>query len=214
MDLRASQNCTAFAGTERVASGSPGDVAIAAKRLLDRGDDRPLVIFDDATGDALEVDFRGTVQDVALRYAVPTFAELAARAADSGDPDTGVTDDGATSDAPRSPGRPKLGVVGREVTLLPRHWDWLATQPGGASVTLRKLVDAARRLTEDVDRIRTARDTTFRFISTIAGDAPGFEEAVRALYAGDRERFETNTASWPTDVREHARMMAADSFGE
>src|ERR1700739_3037247 len=43
------------------------------------------------------------------------------------------------------PGRPKLGVVAREVTLLPRHWDWLATQPGGGSVALRKLVGEARR---------------------------------------------------------------------
>jgi hypothetical protein len=110
---------------------------------------------------------------------------------------------------PRSPGRPKLGVVAREVTLLPRHWEWLNRQPGGASVALRKLVEDARRVNEGRDGVRRAQEVAYRFMSTIAGDLPGFEEATRALFARDRSRFGENTLSWPADVREHASKLAA-----
>jgi hypothetical protein len=111
-------------------------------------------------------------------------------------------------DAPsRKPGRPKLGVVAREVTLLPRHWEWLAGQPGGASVALRKLVELARKTNAGADRRRQAQEAAYRFLSAMAGDEPGFEEATRALFAGRREEFEANMAAWPEDVREHARKL-------
>lgn len=110
---------------------------------------------------------------------------------------------------PRPRGRPRLGVVAREVTLLPRHWDWLNRQPGGASVTLRRLVEDARRRSAGADEVREAQDASYRFMSAIAGDLPGFEEATRALYRRDQARFEGETASWPEDVREHARALAA-----
>ena len=101
------------------------------------------------------------------------------------------------------PGRPKLGVVGREVTLLPRHWDWLAAQPGGASVTLRKLVEAARKERQGPQAIRRAQDAAYRFMHALAGDLPGFEEATRALYAWDVERMRGLIERWPPDVRDH-----------
>ena len=107
------------------------------------------------------------------------------------------------------PGRPKLGVVPREVTLLPRHWDWLATQPGGASVALRKLVESARRGNGDGDRRRAGQEATYRFMHAIAGDQPGFEAAARALFAGDLGKLEDAIADWPHDIREHATMLAA-----
>lgn len=113
------------------------------------------------------------------------------------------------ADAPRGPGRPKLGVVAREVTLLPRHWDWLNAQPGGASVALRKLIEEARRLTVDTDRERTAREVTYRFLSAIAGNQPGFEEAVRGLFAGDSAKFEAEMAAWPEDIRTHALRLSS-----
>lgn len=113
--------------------------------------------------------------------------------------------------APRSRGRPKLGVVAREITLLPRHWDWLATQPGGASVALRKLVDEARRTHAEADRRRQTQERAYHFMSAIAGDMPGFEEAARALFAADEERFRKRVAAWPDDVRDHAIALA---FGE
>lgn len=102
-------------------------------------------------------------------------------------------------------GRPKLGVTSKEVTLLPRHWDWLAKQPGGASATLRKLVETARKAGLPD---RSKRDAAYHFLSAMAGDYPHFEEAIRALYANDRSRFETLTAKWPTAVRDHALGLA------
>src|SRR5690606_37999937 len=114
--------------------------------------------------------------------------------------------------APRGPGRPKLGVVAREVTLLPRHWDWLAAQPGGASVALRRLVDEARRAAVDGDRRRAAQEAAYRFMQAMAGNEAGYEEAARALFAGDIARFEEHSLHWPDDVRDHAALLAADAF--
>jgi hypothetical protein len=113
----------------------------------------------------------------------------------------------------RGRGRPKLGVVAREVTLLPRHWDWLNTQPGGASVALRKLVEEARRTSGDRDRTRAAQEAAYHFMSAIAGDLPGFEEATRALFAYDRRRFGDLVAQWPEDVRDHAIRLAFADLG-
>ena len=112
----------------------------------------------------------------------------------------------------RKPGRPRLGVVAREVTLLPRHWEWLATQPGGASVALRQLVEYASRANRTQDRVRIARESAYRFMSAMAGNEPGFEEASRALFAGNREKFEKETAVWPADVRRYAAALASPSW--
>jgi hypothetical protein len=108
----------------------------------------------------------------------------------------------------RGRGRPKLGVVAREITLLPRHWDWLNTQPGGASVAIRKLIEEARRTSGDRDRRRAAQEAAYRFMSSIGGDLPGYEEALRALFAYDRRRFGELVAGWPEDVRDHAVALA------
>lgn len=118
----------------------------------------------------------------------------------------------SATDQPGRPGRPKLGVVAREVTLLPHDWEWLNQQPGGASVTLRKLVLKARRASVGADRVRQAQVVCYRFINAIAGHEIGFEEATRALFTGQPERFDANTASWPPDVRDHARRLAAMAF--
>lgn len=115
-------------------------------------------------------------------------------------------------ESPRGVGRPKLGVVAREVTLLPRHWDWLARQPGGASVALRKLVDDARRVHADRDAVRAAREATYGVMTAMAGDLPGFEEAARALFAGERERFDGLLAPWPDDLRDHLRKLSGASW--
>jgi hypothetical protein len=99
-------------------------------------------------------------------------------------------------------------VVAREVTLLPRHWDWLTSQAGGASVALRRLVDEARRTSGDRDRVRAAQEAAYHFMSAMAGNLPGFEEAARALFAYDRRRFADLIAEWPPDVRDHAVKLA------
>lgn len=118
----------------------------------------------------------------------------------------------ATPAAPPAVGRPRLGVVAREVTLLPRHWDWLAQQPGGASAALRRLVDAARHTHAERDNQRAATERAYRFMSAIAGGFPGFEEASRALFAHDGEAFARQIAPWPPDVQAHARWLARDAF--
>ena len=118
----------------------------------------------------------------------------------------------AASEAPRGPGRPKLGVVAREITLLPRHWEWLGQQSGGASVAIRKLVEDARRNGDDKQRIREGQEAAYRFMSIMAGDRPLFEEAARALFAGNHVRFDAMTGGWPVDIRDHAQRLAAGAF--
>lgn len=113
-----------------------------------------------------------------------------------------------TAEEPRGRGRPKLGVIAREVTLLPRHWDWLNHQPGGASVALRRLVEEARRTSGDRDRVRAAQEAAYSFMSAIAGNLPGFEEAARALFTYDRRKFGELVAAWPEDVRDYAVNLA------
>ncbi|CAG4915101.1 DUF2239 family protein [Paraburkholderia gardini] len=184
--------CIAFEGVRRIASGALKDVAIAVKSVVDRGESAPVLIFDSVTSQPVEFDLRGSVDEVIGRL-----------------PGVEVAPPPATNEeAPRGRGRPKLGVVAREVTLLPRHWDWLNGQPGGASVALRRLVDAARAANEDRDHARRAQEATYRFMTALAGNLPGFEDATRALFANDRPRFEDLTAQWPADVRDHARSLS------
>ncbi len=183
---------TAFEGQTRLASGPLAEVALAVKKAAGRAT-AAILVFDDASGSAIDLDLRGSDAEIVARLAPPG-------------------DEAAT--APRGRGRPKLGVVAREVTLLPRHWDWLASQPGGASVALRKLVDEARRARGDAERSRLARDAAYRFMSAMAGNLPGFEEASRALFAGDRRRFGELIADWPRDIRDHIVKLAfADRAG-
>lgn len=114
--------------------------------------------------------------------------------------------------APRGRGRPKLGVQAREITLLPRHWDWLATQPDGASATVRRLVEAARKADAQRPSPRAAMDAAYHFLTAMAGDRPGYEAAIRALYAKDEQLYNSLSQSWPSGIRDHARALAAPAF--
>jgi hypothetical protein len=189
---------TAFLGPNWLASGPLAEVALAVMKASTIAAAPPIIIFDDASGRPIDLDLRGTEREIVAR--LPQPAPPAETAADE-----------SAAPEPRGRGRPKLGVVAREVTLLPRHWDWLATQPGGASVALRKLVEEARRSSGDRDRSRAARDAAYHFMSTMAGNLPGFEEASRALFADDRRRFAGLIAGWPDDVRDHVVKLA---FGD
>ncbi len=196
------RRCIAFEGRRRIATGGLRHVALRVKDRIDGGTRAPILVLDATTSETVELDLRGTPADVARR--------LADRAS-AGPTESGGAADGGPA-ATRGPGRPRLGVVAREVTLLPRHWEWLREQPGGASVALRRLVEEARRANAGRDRLRRARDAAYRFIHVLAGDEPGFEEAVRALYAGDGPRFQAMSARWPADVRAHARALAQATF--
>ena len=160
-----------------------------------------MLIFNDRTGHQVDLNLSGTDEEVVARHAPPPQL--------SPIPQSRTT----PPEAPRGRGRPKLGVVPREVTLLPRHWDWLAAQPGGASVALRKLVEQARRDNEVRDRKRERQEAAYLFMCSLAGNLPGFEEATRALYADDRKRYAEQVASWPEDVRNYASRLAWETDG-
>lgn len=180
----------AFAGNRLIAEGSFDEVAGAARAEQGQDATVTVLVFDAVTSELVDVDPRVAPQ-------VRTTDALETPEA----PDC--------EDSPRGPGRPRLGVVAREVTLLPRHWDWLATQPGGASAALRRLVEQARSANVARDRARRAQESAYRFMSAMLGNEPHFEEATRALFAGDRERFAALSDSWPTDPRDHARRLVA-----
>jgi uncharacterized protein len=181
--------CTAFRGHTLLAAGPLAEVAMAVKQALEQGMGEPVLTFDDATGRVIDLDLRGSEADITARLSPSQPSNASARGR----------------------GRPKLGVVAREVTLLPRHWEWLAAQPGGASVTLRRLVDDARRSGGDKQSRRLSQEAAYRFMSAQAGNLPGFEEAIRALFADDRGRFAQQVAGWPEDVRAYATRLA---FGD
>jgi hypothetical protein len=177
----------AFAGSSEIAVGAL-DPVVRTARSWPSDARRPVRVFDLETGDEVPIDPIGPRE-------------------------SGVAP--IPDDAPwpgRGPGRPKLGVVSKEVTLLPRHWAWLAAQSGSVSATLRRLIDEARHLHEERDAVRRAQDSAYRFISMMAGHEPTFEEAVRALFRGDGARFHAETAAWPPDVRDRSRDFAAGAF--
>lgn len=170
---------TAFSGYRRIARGDLASVLGAVG-------DQTALILDDRTGDRVEIDPRDSLETTLARFAEPRIETPAA--------------------APAR-GRPRLGVTAKEVTLLPRHWDWLQTQPGGASATLRRLVDAARRDNQGAEQARRSHRALDRFLYLVAGDLPQFEEAYRAFYAGDETGFLALIEAWPADVRDHSRIL-------
>lgn len=183
---------TAFHDATRITGGSLAAVALAVKAALAADPTAAVLVFDDTTGKVVDLDLRGGDAEIADRYASPN-------------------DEAATDSTPRGRGRPKLGVIAREVTLLPRHWDWLALQPGGSSQALRRLVDDARRNDGGRSQARAAQAAAYAFIATMAGDREGFEEASRALFAGDGARFAEHSRTWPHDICAHAvKLLAGD----
>jgi hypothetical protein len=193
MSQQQPQTFTAFEGQQRLLSGPLSEVALAVKRAEQRAVES-VAIFSDATGRAIDLDLRGSDDEIVARLPASPGS--------------------AAPSEPRGRGRPKLGVVAREVTLLPRHWEWLNAQPGGASVGLRKLVEAARRANGDMDRSRAARDAAYHFMAAMAGNLPGFEEASRALFADERRRFSSLIAAWPDDIRDHIVRLAFGDRGD
>lgn len=189
----------AFEGDKRIALGALADVAAIVRKRAGKNTHENIQVFDYVTGKLLSLDITGAEKDIRARYAAAATSTVAAP-------------EDAAPDAPRGPGRPRLGVVAREVTLLPRHWDWLNAQPGGASVALRKLVEEARKTRGSTDTLRSRQEAAYRFISAIAGDWRNYEETTRALFAGDAVRFRDLTDAWPADVRDHARHLASAAF--
>lgn len=182
---------TAFEGQRLVATGPLEEVALKTREWLERGG-APVLIFEDRSGQQIDLDLRGTPEETLERLNEHPWLRPRREMAEKR---TG-------------PGRPKLGVVSREVSLLPRHWEWLNEQPGGASVTLRKLVEDTMRRSLGKDRARQSRDAVAKFMWVMAGNLPGFEAASRALTRQEHDAFDRLIEAWPTDIREHVRKLA------
>ena len=177
---------SAFSNHRQIAAGDLQAVALGVARASKSGSEQ-VIVLSDLTGRPMDLDLRGSEVEIAARYQ-PAVAEV-----------------------PTKPGRgrPKLGVVPREVTLLATHWDWLATQPGGASATLRKLVHQAKSQSGAADRRRAAQDATYRIMTALAGQLADFEEALRAFYADDADRFHSLSEAWPSEIRDYIRDRVA-----
>ena len=187
---RPERTYTSFAGQRRLVTGELRTMLARTKKYLDGGGSEGVLIFEDLSGRQIDFDFRGSLQEVTARLAShPLFAEAQPAAARSG------------------PGRPRLGVVCREVSLMPRQWEWLEEQPGGISAALRKLVEDARRNPSEAELLRRRREAASRFLWVMAGNLPNFEEATRALFAGDRARMRELMLAWPADIRDHAHRL-------
>jgi uncharacterized protein len=183
-----STQCVAFVGDTLLAAGRLDEVVMLAKHAFDQNTATSSWVFDAMTSARIDVDLGGTIDQVRAR--LPQAAHPIVR----------------------GPGRPKLGVVAREVTLLPRHWEWLATQPGGASVALRKLVEQARKTGSSTDDLRKGQEAVYKFMTALGGDYVGYEDATRTLFAGNKTDFLNLIETWPTDVRTHLTHLAAAAF--
>ncbi|MES1204439.1 MAG: DUF2239 family protein [Pseudomonadota bacterium] len=182
---------TAFAGQRLIAAGPIKSMLSRLKQCLDAGETDPVLVFEDQTGVQVDFDTRGSAEDVLARLSFhPHFAS-----------------DEAQGRLRLGPGRPKLGVISREISLLPRHWNWLEQQGGGVSSTLRKLVEEAARHRQGRPRADVARDAVGKFMWAMAGDLPHFEDASRALFAGDHKRLGTMIRAWPVDIRDHLQRL-------
>jgi len=194
MNMPTHKQYTAFEGVQCIATGDIRQVAVQIKQHFKQQTVTGVLVFDDSNGQQVDVDFRGTSEEVCQRFAPLT----APHAVDS--------------EAPRRPGRPKLGVVAREITLLPRHWDWLNAQTGGASVALRKLVETASKTSGNRDQMRQAQEASYRFMRAVLGNQPGFEEVARALFAANQAQFCALIESWPADCRDYLKKLAHGAF--
>lgn len=194
---RRNARVTAFHGMSKRFEGPLIEVALALA-TAEGGNLNGWLLFDDDTGRVVDLDLRGDANDIEQRLAGPVANAVAEGKAET-----------------RARGRPKLGVVAREVTLLPRHWDWLAAQPGGASQVLRRLIDEARQRDGGKIEEKAAQERAYRFMSAVAGDFPRFEAASRALFAANRSGLDRETEGWPGDIRAYLfKLLQAPSTTE
>lgn len=178
--------CIAFSGDIKISSGPILKVAEATKKHLIKKPNSDIQIFDHDTGQFLEVDFRGSLSQVVERMKKSFIIE---------------------TEKIRGPGRPKLGVVSKEITLLPKHWDWLNLQANGASGSIRKLIDEAMKRNVAKDELKRSQNSVYKFMTIMAGNYPLYEEALRAFYANDNAKFKYIITNWPKDVRDHLLKM-------
>ncbi|MBF0363732.1 MAG: DUF2239 family protein [Oligoflexia bacterium] len=184
---------TVFEDKTIIAKGNLEDVVMIVKKRIGSNNHTSAIIFDDRTGRTIDIDFSGTLKDVQERLAIYITKDIQLKTANG-------------------PGRPKLGVISREISLLPEHWEWLAIQPGGASVALRKLVTSAKKEDLNNTNVRYYQDAIAQFLNVVGGDLPNYEEAIRALYRKEKEGFFSQITKWPKDIKAHLKDMATSVF--
>ncbi len=182
---------TAFLESKIFAKGSLKDLVLKIKKHLGKNENNSILIFSDSTGNTLDFNFKGSETEILKRLEMFVSQK---------------------PDEYSGPGRPKLGVISREVSLLPRHWEWLAAQSGGASVTIRRLIDESRKKSSTGESVKQVQEKTYKFLSVVAGDFEGYEEALRALYKRDREKFLKQMEKWPKDIQGYAMRLSETVF--
>lgn len=200
--------CTAFQSNYILSSGPLIEVALAIKTAIENNQVDTFLVFNDETGKVIDLDLRGTKTDVINRLSKATLEKVTQQTFD----ESTSSEKTAEKKIATGRGRPKLGVISKEVTLLPRHWEWLAAQSSGASAAIRRLVDEARKKTGTTTQKRTAQEAAYHFMTTIAGDFPYYEEATRALFADDRAKLEEFIAQWPQDIRTYLLYLCFGRF--
>lgn len=181
---------TAFEDFKILAQGNLETVALAIKHRLKEQKQASVLIFSDITGRQIDLDLSGTEKQVLDRLKIYS--------AQDSTPNSGA-------------GRPKLGVFPREISLMPRHWEWLINQDGGASAVIRNLIDERIRKAS-VDKVKAGQEKTYRFLSSLAGNLPQFEEVSRFLFRKDKKRFNELISTWPKDIVKHANLLSKDVF--
>jgi hypothetical protein len=183
---------TAFDKFNQIAAGSLDEVALQIKHYNKTHSEAQVLLFSDLNGRQIDLDLSGSDRALLDRLRIYTSAPVPSQ---------------------NTVGRPRLGVVAREVSLLPAHWEWLMNQDGGASATIRRLIDEKiKSSTRDNEKIKLAQEATYKFLSSLAGDLPLFEEATRYLYRKDKKNFENSMQGWPRDVVRHAQKLSQDVF--
>lgn len=183
---------TAFEGKNLYVRGSLIEVALKVKERLGSLSNSSILIFSDSSGKTMDLNFQGSEQELVKRLSVFVSEE--------------------TPKDLNGPGRPKLGVISREVSLLPRHWEWLASQSGGASATLRRLIEVEVKTTSTNPSPKLVQERTYKVMNVMAGDLRGYEEALRALYKRDEKAFLKEIAQWPSDVRDYVTELGQPAF--
>ena len=181
---------SSFTGYRHIASGPLRTVLKETKTFYDSTqtpDERNashhpenLLFFHHGDGRQLDFDLSGSLEDVLSRIQTREPSPV-----------------DETPDKPGK-GRPRLGVVSKEVTLLPRHWEWLSRQPASASATLRRLVSEASSRENTSSKAKAERLGTILW--TLAGNLEGFEEASRCLHRLDFEGLFGFSDKWPGDL--------------
>lgn len=196
MNTSITQAATAFNNTNKLANGPLIEVIMAMKTAIIENQNAKILCFLDENGAMIDFDLSGSNEQIIARlltqFKAPSTSEQI-----------------EIIETQSKAGRPKLGVIAKEVTLLPRHWEWLGAQNGGASATLRRLVEIAAKESIGIAARKNAQNATYRFLQNIAGDFENYEEVLRAIFADDFEKMRNLMKNWPQDIQNYAQKLFA-----